>query len=298
MKRPYTIVGTILIVLVLGALGVHAYRFSQQNHQASAVIASASYVCRDGKSIDASYTASGVTLTLSDTRAIVLPQAVSASGTRYESGDVTFVTKGDNAFLEEKGAQTFVDCVANGSPATTATASGQKQFTDSAGTFTFMYPSTISITGGGVGYTQDWMVNATSSGLILAKATLDRAFQPKTNFSEAKLTVGTSPDPSAVATCLTYNPSGGPATAPTKQTINGTTYTVMHSNDAAAGNRYDTTSYRTMRNNQCYVIEYTIHSTSIGNYDPSQGIKEFDVAAVTSVMQGIVASFRFSDGAE
>lgn len=296
MKRPYTIIGIILIVLVLGALGVHAYLTAHENQQASAVTATASYLCRDGKSIDASYTANNVTLTLSDTRALVLPQVASASGTRYESGPVVFVTKGDNAFLEENGTQTFVDCVANGSP-TTTTANGQKQFTDSSGTFTFMYPSTVSVTGGGVGYTQEWMVNATSSGLLLAKATLDRSFQPKTNFSDGKLTIGTSPDPSAVATCLTYNPSGGPATTPTTQTINGTAYTVMHSSDAAAGNRYDTTSYRTVRNSQCYVIEYTIHYGNIQNYDPSQGVKEFNEAAVAKVLDGIVQSFRFTDGA-
>lgn len=297
MKRPFLILGIVIILLVLGALGIHAYRAAHQNQQAAMVTASASYLCRDGKSIDASYTASGVTLTLSDTRALVLPQVASASGTRYESGTSVFVTKGDNAFLEENGVQTFVDCVANANATGTTTTTGQKQFSDSAGTFTFMYPSTVSVTGGGIGYTQDWMVNATSSGLVLAKASLDQSFQPKTNFSDAKLTVGTSPDPSAVATCLTYNPSGGPATTPTKATINGTTYTVMHSADAAAGNRYDTTSYRVVRNNQCYVIEYTIHYGNIQNYDANQDIKEFNESAVTKVMDGIVQSFRFTDGA-
>jgi len=295
MKRPYIIIGLIIVILVLGALGVHAYRAAHQNQQ-GAVVATASYLCRDGKSIDASYTAKNVTLTLSDTRAFVLPQVMSGSGTRYESGPTVFVTKGDNAFLEESGTQTYVDCVANGSPTTTAT-NGMKQFTDSGGTFTFMYPSTVSVTGGGIGYSQDWMLNATTSGLVLAKALLDGSFQPHTNFGDAKLTVGTSADPSAVATCLTYNPSGGPATASTKQTINGTTYTVMHANDAAAGNRYDTTSYRTVRNNQCYVIEYTIHYGNIQNYDASSGVKEFNEAAISKVMDGIVQSFRFTDGA-
>ena len=81
------------------------------------------------------------------------------------------------------------------------------------------------------------------------------------------------------------------------KTVNGTTYTVLCSSDAAAGNRYETTSYRVVRNSQCYVIEYTVHSTAIGNYDPSQGITEFDQAKVTGIMEGIVSSFRFTDGA-
>ncbi len=254
-------------------------------------------MCRDGKTIDASYRANSVTLTLSDTRALVLPQTPSGSGIRYEKGDVVFVSKGDNAFLTEKEATTFADCVANGSPATTQ-AGGLKKFSDSGGTFTFAYPDTVTVSGGGVGYTTSWMVNATSSGMLLAKAVLSNGFAPKTNFSEATFTIGTSADPSAVQTCTTFNPGGGPATAPTKKTINGTVFTVLHSADAAAGNRYDTTSYRVVRNSQCYVMEYTIHSTAIGNYDPSQGIKEYDRTSVEGVMDQIVNSFTFTDGAK
>jgi len=296
MKRPYTVIGILVIVLILIAFGVYAYTHKGESSE-STVTATASYLCRDGKTIDASFTDSDVTLTLSDTRALILPRAVSASGMRYEKDGTAFVGKGDNAYLEENGTQTFADCVANGSPAGSATAPGAKEFTDSAGTFSFTYPDSVTVSGGDVGYTQSWMVNATTSGLVLAKATLSKAFQPNTNFGEATLTVGTSPDPSAVATCLTYNPSGGPATAPTKQTINGTQYTVFHSSDAGAGNFYETTSYRTVRNSQCYAVEYTIHSSNIHNYSPDQGISEFDTNAVTSVMEGIVQSFRFTDGA-
>jgi membrane-bound inhibitor of C-type lysozyme len=295
MNKPSAVVGLIALILILGAVGVYSYTHTTKT-VAPTVTSTASYLCRDGKTVDAAFTASNVTLTLSDTRALILPIAVSASGMRYENGTEVFVGKGSNAFLEEKGTQTYVDCVAAGSQSATNT-SGEKQFSDSAGTFVFMYPNTVTVSGGGIGYTQNWMENASSSGIVLAKAVLGKAFQPKTNFSEATLTVGTSADPSAVSTCLTYNPTGGPATAPVKQTINGTAYTVLHSSDAGAGNRYDTTSYRTLRNNQCYVIEYTIHSTNLGNYDPSQGIKAFDVAAVTNVLDGIVQSFRFTDGA-
>lgn len=294
MNRPYAAIGAVIIVLILIAVGAYAY--SRSLHTSPQVVSTASYLCRDGKTIDASFTASDVTLTLSDTRAFVLPQVMSGSGIRYEKNGVVFVGKGDNAFLTEAGKETFVDCVVNGSPATSAQGS-LRQFADAGGTFTFSYPDTVTVSGGDLGYTTSWMQNATSSGLILAKALLSNAIAPKTNFSEATLTVGTSAEPSAVSNCLTYNPTGGPVQPATTKTINGTTYTVLHSADAAAGNRYDTTSYRTVRGSQCYVIEYTIHSTAIGNYDPSQGIKEFDRGAVTAVMEGIVQSFRFTDGA-
>ena len=37
----------------------------------------------------------------------------------------------------------------------------------------------------------------------------------------------------------------------------------------------------------------TIHSTNIGNYDPSQGISEFDKTNVTNVLETIAGSFMF-----
>ncbi len=295
MNRSYAIFGTILLALVLIAFG--AYAFTHPREDASTdVTARASYLCRDGKTIEAVFTETNVTLTLSDTRAFVLPQAVSGSGVRYEKDGVAFLGKGNNAFLQEDGTTTYEDCVATASPATT-TADGRQQFTDSAGTFSFTYPDTVTVSGGGVGFTQGWMVNATSSGLVLAKAVLGESFQPDTNFSEATFTVGTSPDPSAVASCLTHNPSGGPAVAPTMQTVNGTAYTVLHSSDAGAGNRYDTTSYRTVRDGQCYAVEYTVHYTALENYPAERGITAFDEDAVQSVMESIVQSVRFTDGA-
>lgn len=296
MKRTYTYIGLAILALVVIAFGAYSYT-RLRAPSAAVVTTTASYLCRDGKTIDASFTDPSVTLTLSDTRALVLPHVISGSGIRYEKDGIVFVGKGDNAFLEENGTQTYVDCIATGSPAGATAQNGYKQFADKGGTFSFTYPSSVSITAGDIGYTQGWMVNATSSGITLAKATLGKSFQPNTNFSDATLVVGTSADPSALSTCLTYNPSGGPTTPPSKVTINGTTYAVFHESDAGAGNRYDTTSYRAVRNNQCYAIEYTIHSTAIGNYSPDQGIKEFDASAVSKVMNDIVQSFHFTDGA-
>lgn len=298
MKRSYTYIGIIIVLVVIVAFGAYAY--THRAPVAGTITATASYLCRDGKTIDATYTANNVALTLSDGRYLTLPQVISGSGIRYEQGagtsnDVAFLSKGDNAFLLENDTQTFADCVANAATgaASTTTSGSTKTFTDTGKTFSFSYPNNFTVSGGGVGYSQSWMVNATTSGLTLAKATLPRAFQPNTNFSEATLTVGTSADPSAIATCLTYNPSGGPVRAAQKVSINGTAFTKFSSSDAGAGNRYETTSYRTLRNNQCYALEYTIHSTNIGNYDPSQGVKEFDQTSVQNALDGVVNSFKF-----
>jgi hypothetical protein len=40
-------------------------------------------------------------------------------------------------------------------------------------------------------------------------------------------------------------------------------------------------------------IEYTIHSTNIGAYDPSQGISEFDKAKVVTALETMVHSVNF-----
>lgn len=289
----YVFVALALVGAISVALCLHARTGGTTREQ---VVSTASYLCRDGKTIDATYKTYSVILTLSDTRGLALPQVVSGSGVRYEKEGIVFVSKGTNAFLEEDGKQTFADCVASGSP-NGSSAAGIRQFSDAAGTVTFMYPASVTVSGGDSGYTSSWMLSASTSGIVLAKAVLSKSFQPSTNFSTATLTIGTSADPSAVATCLTFNPSRNTSAAPTTETINGTTYTVLRSSDAGAGNRYDTTSYRSLRGNQCYAVEYTVHSTNLGNYDPKQGITEFDVAAVTAVLQGIVRSVQFSDGA-
>lgn len=84
---------------------------------APAIIAAAHYMCAAGKSIDAKYLREqeheSVVLSLSDSREITVPQAISASGARYANEDESFVfwNKGNTAFIEENGATTFADCV-------------------------------------------------------------------------------------------------------------------------------------------------------------------------------------------
>ena len=71
--------------------------------------------CAGGKHIDAAFfnaRPSHVELALSDGRRLVLPQAPSGSGARYASaGERTvFWNKGDTAFVDEQGRQTYADC--------------------------------------------------------------------------------------------------------------------------------------------------------------------------------------------
>jgi len=246
----------------------------------------ADYYCQEG-TIIATFGTSSVKLNLSDGQALTLPQTVSASGIRYEQGTVLFASKGNQAFLQENGTSTYSNCVAG----TQASANNTNIFTDGSKTFSFVYPNSFTLSGGELGYTQSWRQGTTDLGMMLAVVTIPRSFQPQTNFSEAKFTVGTSSDVNAVAACLT-DTSGNSAQG-TTTTINGVPYTVFSFGDAGAGNFYQTTSYRTVRDGQCYAIEYTVHSTNIGNYPPEQHITAFDEAKVKSALEGIVRSFKF-----
>jgi membrane-bound inhibitor of C-type lysozyme len=300
-------VGIIIVVIILIAAGALYFLLSPKpvvsptmatstpvssSHTTNTV----SFSCDSG-SFTGVFGSSSVMLTLSDGRSLTLPQGMSGSGIRYESTstpneDIVLESEGNNAFITENGKTTFNNCVAGTNASSTAN-EGTKTFTDNGNTFSFIYPSQFTVSGGGVGYSTDWMVNATTSGMLLAKLTIPSSFQPKTNFGDATLTIGTSADPHALKQCNTFSESGGPSVPSTQVTINGVSFTKFSESDAGAGNIYQTTSYRTIRNNQCYAIEYTIHSANIQNYSPDQGITTFDQNKVQSVLEEIVHSVQF-----
>ena len=75
----------------------------------------AKFMCDDGKSIAAIFingAKSSVKLTLSDGRALALPQVRSGSGARYANANesVVFWNKGDTAFIDENGKSTYSGC--------------------------------------------------------------------------------------------------------------------------------------------------------------------------------------------
>jgi membrane-bound inhibitor of C-type lysozyme len=91
-------------------LGVSALPVS-----AETPVATATFKCEAGKTIEATFYASAVDLKLSDGRSLKLPQAMSASGARYANADESFVfwNKGNTAFITEgkDGKETFSGCV-------------------------------------------------------------------------------------------------------------------------------------------------------------------------------------------
>ncbi|MBI5470327.1 hypothetical protein HY968_03370 [Candidatus Kaiserbacteria bacterium] len=183
-----------------------------------------------------------------------------------------------------------IDLVQGPHPTPASVATATSTFTD-PGVFRFDYPTTFTLSGKVYGETQDWKQGSTTSGALLATIMIPGDFEPQTNFSDAKFTVGTSTNPGAITTCLTEG--NGAAASSTSVAINGASFSRISFDGAGAGNFYETTSYRTVHNGECYAIEYTIHSTNIGNYSPDQGIKEFDKAKVQNALEAMVQSLTF-----
>lgn len=132
-----------------------------------------------------------------------------------------------------------------------------KTYTDPEGVFSFKYPLGFEVSG--------------REGAIVSEINIPKSYMPKTNFSDAKLTINWSNQPSDIKNC------------------HGETNT----SDAGAGNFYETTTVKRIYDGDCYSFEYTIHSTNIGNYDPSQGIKEFDKVKIKSDLNGVINSFKY-----
>lgn len=169
-------------------------------------------------------------------------------------------------------------------------------FSSGSGSFSIAYPIDFNITSGNGSLTPSWLQNSPESdkGVLYLALAVPKAFEPQTNFDDAQLTVGSSRDDSAVVgQCLVADPAGGPPSATSTATINGIPFTVFKSSDAGAGNYYETTSYRVLHAGQCYAVEYTIHSSQIGNYPPEYNLKPFDKNQITSVLDRIVGTFKF-----
>ena len=138
----------------------------------------------------------------------------------------------------------------------------------------------------------DWRVGANQDkGVLALTLTMPKSIEPQTNLDDVKLTVGYSANKTAVADCLTPDePNMGTTST---MMLDGMPFTVFTSSGAGAGNLYETTSYRGVRAGQCYAIEYTIHSSQIGNYPPEYGLTQFNKPALTAILDRIVGTFTF-----
>jgi len=111
-----------------------------------------------------------------------------------------------------------------------------------------------------------------------------------TNLGQAGVYIGATTSPSIVTTCATAQQNSGEI-ATTSATIGGTVFSVFTSNDAGAGNFYETKSYRAVVNGSCLEINETLHSGNIGNYTPGT-VTEFDHAKFSGILDAIVQTYQ------
>lgn len=192
-----------------------------------------------------------------------------------------FVHYGQSGSIPEAGTPSTTATTPMSTPEITESdAPGYMLYTDRGIGFTFAFPSNFSVA-----------PNPSDDPEVLATITVPREYQLGTNFSDAKFTVNASAIPSNVANCL-VSPVTSQSSSPVRVAIGGVAFTKIVYSDAAAGNRYDTTSYRTVRNKQCYAVEHTIHYGAIQNYPPGT-VKEFDEALVERALDEVAQSFEF-----
>lgn len=281
-NRVFLLIGVVVLALFIAGTDSRESIFG---HLLPLTENTVSYYCREGV-VQATYLDHKVHLALPDGRSFVLPQVVAASGIRFSNGKVEFWSKGPNAFVTENNQTIYSDGVAG-----TVRYSGDTAiFTDSAKSFSFCYPKRFRLSGKGIGFTTDWRAGATEPGMVLAMVTIPKSYMPKTNFSEARFIIGKSSNPEALKHC--FEEPQGSGTQRKRVLINGVPFIRLAFSDAGAGNLYETVSYRTKRGEECYAVEYTVHSTNIGMYSPDQGIQEFDKAKVFKVLETMAQSFR------
>jgi hypothetical protein len=170
---------------------------------------------------------------------------------------------------------------------------GLKVYADPDGKFSFSYPQELEFFSAVSIQKDPWStINPNTQGILHALVRIPKSFEPQTNFGDALFSVGSTDEQNVVRTCTTV--SDGTEEGETI-TVNGVKFATLTQRDAGAGQLYETVSYRTVWNGSCYAVEYTIHSSNIGAYDPNSGVKEFDRKKVVEVLEGIVESFKFTE---
>ena len=300
MRHGTSLIWGLIIVLAI-ALGAYFIVRAPEVSAPSGTTATESapktvtFYCGSGNTMQADFATSSVALAFSDGTNLTLPQTMSGSGIRYEAtstgSDLLFTGKGDTGSFTDSASTTdlrYATCLA--ADVAASDAPGYDTYENLGKSFTFSFPTDFEVTGVAPGYGPGWSAPATTTGMVLAKIYVPQSYEPGTNFGDAWFTVGASGDPQAVADC-TKDLAGNQASS-SPVTIGDTTFTKLLFGGAGAGNRYDTTSYRAVRDGQCYAIEYTVHYGVLENY-PKGAVQAFDEAKITSALDEVAKSFQF-----
>ena len=237
----------------------------------------ASFLCKDSKSVIATFSSADAALTLSDGRTMTLPRAQSADGARYANADesVVFWNVGNTAFITEgkDGAETYSGCIVASAAPTGWVATLNSQFA-----FTLSHPAGYIVK-------DPFTYQALGPGKDIAGIAfvVPKEAVAGTNLS-ADSFVSVERIPNApTCTAALFLPD---VKAVANVADNGTDYSVATSSGAGAGNFYNEVVYAIPGTNPCTAVRYLIHSTNIANY-PAGAVTEFNQDAVLQEFDAI-----------
>lgn len=172
-----------------------------------------------------------------------------------------------------------------GGIATTTPNGEMRQYQNSTHGFTFRYPNTVRVRVPDV-ENSDQSTDRPIVSFVLPK-------KVGTNLSEAVVNVYVSGTKNAVDRCGAVRTDMGEQ-ALGSASFGGITFTVFSSTGVAAGNFYETHSYRAAANGYCFEIDERMHSTSIDNYEPGT-VQEFNRVSTLAELESIARSFTLTE---
>ncbi len=234
------------------------------------LISQATYTCKEGKTIGASFfepdsgevdSKGSVILSLQDGRSLTLLHAQSGSGARYANSDESFVfwNKGNTAFIQEgiPAVETYSGCVA---ASHVAGSENWQVFSPTNQAWSVRYPPQYQLK-------KDYIfesLQGASSSVPGVKFAIPASLYQGTNMSG--FDTGVSVEQwTGSSTCLATIFLSDQVAEKTITDMN-VEYSVATFSDAGAGNFYEQKVYAIKNSNPCTAVRYFIHSTNIGNY--------------------------------
>jgi hypothetical protein len=177
-------------------------------------------------------------------------------------------------------------------PRATENTADWRTYTNQLFSLSLKYPPIASTQSGSTGPLPEFYNLGPNTKIF--SVNIPRSFQSRTNFDGASLVAETNSDKNVVDQCLNPPADQGFTDAFDQRMIGGTVFHTFTHQEGAAGNFYELTSYRAVRNGSCFVFTSLIHYDDIGNYPPESGIKEYNKASVTNLLETILDTVHFT----
>jgi len=168
-----------------------------------------------------------------------------------------------------------------------------RNYTNEKSGVSLKYPATFALKPGQIGPKAEWTLRGLSNGIEIFSVEILRSFQSRTNFGGASLRMGSSNNQIEVNECLRPQRSFDYVNAYSQRSIGGVVFKKFMRSEVGAGNYYDFTSYRALRNGECNVFEYVINHGDIQNYPAESKIKEYNPSALVGTIESILDTVQF-----